>query len=728
MYLYVEAARIINQVLNKKSSIKNLVFSSTYENKKQLYALTCECLKFRDVLDKILEGSGLLEKEKKFFQGDIILARVLLYEFLLGKGVQHAGKYRMCIMGHRKEINSSMRKILDKQGVRSLRDVVYNHCPDNAATGKTLPKYVRINLIKTDTNTVIENFKQNGWKLLKYQPSNFRETVESLKEREFMQDAHFPDLLVFPGGTDLHENKMCIAGEIIQQDKASCIPAHVLNPEEGAEVIDCCAAPGNKTSHVASLIRNKGKIFAFDKDARRMSTMKKLIGTAGVSCVECLCQDFLTVDPTDPKYSMVEYVLVDPSCSGSGIVNRLNQITDGKDSVSVQRLHQLSRFQISILKHALRFPGVKKVVYSTCSIHPEENEMVVNEVYSQVSDQFELVEIMPNHWLERGAPDHEHSQCFIRLSPDQSLTNGFFVSCFERRKIACSYDSMKKTNACKKKKKKSKAEKFIAKCSDNESESTVSFNQIHVIDSDKMRNEASSAADLLGITNIDSSVEKNKRKRKHEKYDSNIGRVDGRNDSGINAANGKKRKKKRESEKCFQGTENGKNRKEDLIEKNAQLTEQSNVTVQENSKESKSELCNKQADKKKRWEADRGIENEVSTSKQSNDVANKELQQPIGLAKKDLTQAKKRKEVYIVEDYPEKTKFDATICINSHSEKEKKKERKQTKDDTVLNINENVDDIEDITLNTTSVTKQDVQKKKKRKKKKKKSVVGNNYE
>ncbi|KAK3594971.1 hypothetical protein CHS0354_019891 [Potamilus streckersoni] len=726
MFLYVEAARIISQVLKKKSSIKNLVFSSTYENKKQLYALTCECLKFSDVLDKILEGARLLEKEKEFLQGDRILARVLLYEFLLGKGVQHAGKYRMCIMGHRKEINSEMRKILEKQGVRNLRDVVYNHCPDNATTGHTLPKYVRVNQIKTDTNTVIENFQKNGWKLLKYKSSNFRETVESLREGEFMQDAHFPDLLVFPGGTDLHENELCVTGEIIQQDKASCIPAHVLNPEEGAEVIDCCAAPGNKTSHVASLIRNKGRIYAFDKDARRMSTMKKLIGIAGVSCVECLCQDFLTVVPTDPKYSMVEYVLVDPSCSGSGIVNRMSQITDGKDSVSDQRLHQLSKFQISILKHALRFPGVKRVVYSTCSIHPEENEMVVNEVYSQVSDQFELVEIMPNDWLERGAPEHEHSQCFIRLSPDQSLTNGFFVSCFERRKIACSFDSLKKTNACKKKRKKSKSETFIKECGDNKSESTDTFNQFPDIDNDQIRNEISNAdenafGDLLSMKHIDSSVEKKKQKRKHEEYDSNIGRSEGRNESNINAANRKKKKKKIKSEKCFQCTENGKNtdRKDtntDLIDKHVQLSEQSNI--QENRIESESEYCNKETINEKRWEHGKEVENEISTSEQSNEVA-----------KQDSKQAKKRKGLYIVEDYPKRKKSDATICINIHSEKEKKKkERKQKKGETVSKINENVDDLDEIILNIASAAKHDLEKKqkrkKKKKKKKKKSVVG----
>ncbi|CAG2209297.1 NSUN5 [Mytilus edulis] len=173
---------------------------------------------------------------------------------------------------------------------------------------------------------------------------------------------------------------LAFTDKVIAVVEASCFPAHILNPTEGSVVIDCCAAPGNKTSHVASLMKNHGTIFAFDKDGRRMATLQELTSLAGVTCVTTRCQDFLRVNPDDEKYQDVEYILVDPSCSGSGIVSRMNKFTDDDDSSAADRLESLSNFQALILEQAMKFPNVKTIVYSTCSIHSQENEEVVENV------------------------------------------------------------------------------------------------------------------------------------------------------------------------------------------------------------------------------------------------------------------------------------------------------------------------------------------------------------
>ena len=111
-------------------------------------------------------------------------------------------------------------------------------------------------------------------------------------------------------------------------------------------------------------------------------------------------------------------------------MDRLNDITDDNNSASTERLEHLSNFQVTCLKHALTFPKVKRVVYSTCSIHQQENEDVVNEVLSQAQN-FKAVPVLPD-WPHRGEGDHIHSKCFLRMAPDTSLTNGFFVACIER--------------------------------------------------------------------------------------------------------------------------------------------------------------------------------------------------------------------------------------------------------------------------------------------------------
>lgn len=119
-------------------------------------------------------------------------------------------------------------------------------------------------------------------------------------------------------------------------------------------------------------------------------------------------------------------------CPFSGIVSRLNKFTDDDDSAATDRLDSLSRFQAAILEHALRFPNVKKVVYSTCSIHVQENEEVVENVFQKVQEEFDFSNIMPD-WSERGEAGYEHAQYFMRMAPESSLTNGFFVACFVRK-------------------------------------------------------------------------------------------------------------------------------------------------------------------------------------------------------------------------------------------------------------------------------------------------------
>ncbi|XP_058968002.2 28S rRNA (cytosine-C(5))-methyltransferase-like [Pocillopora verrucosa] len=423
--LYSCAAQIVDKVTKKQGTAKNLAINSRFPKKKKLYALVCETLKYRGILEDIFEQTRLLKLEKKLKHS---YALVLVYDFLFGQGIECGGELKQFIFNHKAALQSCLALLKIRAKVHRNEDLL----PKPAVETGSIPRYVRVNRIKTTLKDVINDFENNGYQLVDKQDIASL-AAQSSSCKQFMCDKHLSDVLVFPAGTDLHDHPLYVSGHIILQDKASCLPAHVLAVPPGSHVIDACAAPGNKTSHVASLMNDSGKIYAFDSDRKRLTVMQTLMKKAGVECVTMTNCSFLEINPLGEKYTEVQYIVVDPSCSGSGIVNRMDGIIDEKEDKlkEEERLLSLAKFQLSVLNHALSFPHVKRVVYSTCSIHQQENEDVVEAALNANRDRFSLEHALPS-WTHRGMAVFPEAERCIRASPDQDFSNGFFVALFVR--------------------------------------------------------------------------------------------------------------------------------------------------------------------------------------------------------------------------------------------------------------------------------------------------------
>lgn len=372
--------------------------------------------------------------------------------------------------------------------------------PD-ALTENMYPRWVRVNNVRSALDTQLDGTFKGYQKV---------ESLAQLRTTDqIFIDPHIPDLVALaPGAVNFSSTKAYKDGEIILQDKASCFPAYLLLGDPDGEwsegdLIDGCAAPGNKTTHLASLLaarqklhaRRKGKkshkIISMDASAPRSKTLQKMVSVAGADKIVTVLagQDFLALDPADERFESVSGLLLDPSCSGSGIIGRddvpqlvlpestrpsstsnrgkkrkrdrneteeTNLKQTPQEGMSTERLTKLSNLQTHIVEHALRFPAASRVTYSTCSTHVLENESVVSRILASDVAKQRGWRIMRRDeqpaglqkWKHRGIRSNLNStdeeQVKVNLSEEQldaclrcwpgddECTGGFFVAGFVR--------------------------------------------------------------------------------------------------------------------------------------------------------------------------------------------------------------------------------------------------------------------------------------------------------
>ncbi|KAH3662610.1 hypothetical protein OGAPHI_005862 [Ogataea philodendri] len=364
MKLYYEASRFLTD--SKSGSLQNRVFGSYRDKKiqsdpKHVYALVLSTLKYKPFILEIIKKCKLLTIEKKAKLTEP-MALLLVHDLLFSKGGRIHSKHhplKDAIVRNKTRLHAELTKLKLKHGVRSLEDLIEDD--------ETPVRWFRANRVKTTAAKVVEEL------------SHLRQvfSIEDIEKGTIYHDEYVTDLFGIHPREDLVSTRLYKAGEVIIQDRASCFPAFILNPQPGKDlIIDSCAAPGNKTTHLAAILRNSPEsVIAFEKNKERAKVLEKMCDKAGgLGCIRVQQGDFTATNPEE--YPQVTGLLVDPSCSGSGIFGRAFEENDAQEYTE-ERLKKLASFQASIMKHAMKFPNARKIVYSTCSIHAQENEQVV---------------------------------------------------------------------------------------------------------------------------------------------------------------------------------------------------------------------------------------------------------------------------------------------------------------------------------------------------------------
>ncbi|KAI2638265.1 S-adenosyl-L-methionine-dependent methyltransferase [Xylaria nigripes] len=500
MSLYHETADILSAP-SSGGSLKSRLFGNKSKQLKsppqQIYALATETCKWSPVLKEVIDNSELLRHERKLTP---LLALLLVHDFLLSrKGIALPASHglRAAIERHKARLSAELTRARLRRKAASIDSLRQLIAIESLGEAAVYPRWARVNTLKTtlkdQLDTTFKDFTQ---------AAKLQDVITT--EKLLYVDEHVPNLLALPPTFEITKTQAYTSGAVILQDKASCFPAYLLDPQpEDGDVIDSCSAPGNKTTHAAAIVKAHvvdgsectRNIYAFEKDKHRARTLEKMVKLAGAHEITRISpgQDFLKVDPQAPLYKNVGALLLDPSCSGSGIVgrdsmpaihlpaqpgtavkkpqppdtNRKRKREDdgadaGREKILVDddgqevvvssekelkaRLEALSSFQLTLLLHALTFPAARRVTYSTCSIHAEENEQVVmNALSSEVAKhggwrimkRGEQVQGM-REWpvrgsLEASGGNEEIADACIRSYKDDGRgVMGFFVAGFVR--------------------------------------------------------------------------------------------------------------------------------------------------------------------------------------------------------------------------------------------------------------------------------------------------------
>lgn len=257
--------------------------------------------------------------------------------------------------------------------------------------------YLRTNTLKITRDELISKLQEQKIKAEKVSMVDEAIKVEHLK--------------------DIENNKLYKEGLFTVQDISSMLVAKVMNPQEDSLVLDICSAPGGKTTHIATLMKNNGQVVSRDIYDHKLKLINASCKRLGLTNVKVEEYDGMKLDKE--SIGKFDYVLADVPCSGLGIIRRKPEIKYKEK----EDFRELPPIQKKILENAAKY--VKKggtLIYSTCTIQDSENIDVVNE-FLQKNRNFELAPIN-----EVNVDLENQEKGYMKIYPNVHAIDGFFIS------------------------------------------------------------------------------------------------------------------------------------------------------------------------------------------------------------------------------------------------------------------------------------------------------------
>ncbi len=272
-----------------------------------------------------------------------------------------------------------------------------------SSLNKPLPISIRVNTLKASVSEVVEELKREG-------------VNAEVSKR-------VPVVIRFQGPYNFDRSRLFRTGKIIIQDEPAAYASIVLDPKPGMTVVDMCAAPGGKTSHIVELMRNRGVVYAFDNDPQRVKRMRELLRRTGTHKIVKIYVEDAAKAPDVLGEEIADRVLLDPPCSSTGTLPKNPEL---RWRLIEDKLRDIIELQRRLLESAVKLlkPG-GRLLYTTCSLLYEENEGNVEWILEK-HPELRLIPI-------KGPYSEGFLPGTMRAWPHKHGVTGFFYALFEKK-------------------------------------------------------------------------------------------------------------------------------------------------------------------------------------------------------------------------------------------------------------------------------------------------------
>ena len=260
------------------------------------------------------------------------------------------------------------------------------------ANNEMPPFTIRVNTLKTSKSDLMSNLNELGFEI---EETVYDNALNILNPKGIIDTKYFDE------------------GHFYVQDLGSILVASFLNPRENSSLLDLCAAPGGKSTHLAEIMKNTGEIIACDKSQGKIKLIQENAKRLGVKNIETRVNDARILN--NDFIDKFDYVLVDAPCSGTGLYRKKPDIKWNKD---LEDIKSLAEIQLEILDKAKDY--VKdggELLYSTCSLSKIENEDVVNK-FLENNKNFKIKKL--------------RDRDVLKLFPSTDGSDGFSITLMEK--------------------------------------------------------------------------------------------------------------------------------------------------------------------------------------------------------------------------------------------------------------------------------------------------------